>query len=84
MKKQSDFLKLKSADFWKGLLVAILTAIFTSLSSAIGAATDFASFNWQIIVLSAAGGFVGYITKNFLTNSVGEIMKTEKEANNEN
>lgn len=78
MKKQSGFLKLKSADFWKGLIVAILSAAVTSLGAAISAATDFASFNWQLVVLSAAGGFVGYISKNFLSNSNGELLKTDK------
>lgn len=77
MKKQSEFLKLKSADFWKGLTVAVFSATSTSLGSAIAVATNFADFNWQIVVLSGAGGFVGYISKNFITNSEGQMLKTE-------
>lgn len=73
----SSFLKLKKADFWKGLVVAILTAAVTALSSAIASATDFASFNWQSVVLAASGGFVAYILKNFFTNSEGQTFKPE-------
>jgi zinc transporter ZupT len=75
--KKSEFLKLKSQDFWKGLIVAVLTAAVTGLSTAITNAADFASFNWQSVVLAAAGGFVAYILKNLFTNSEGEILKTE-------
>ena len=74
---KSEFLKLKKSDFWKGLIVAILTAGFTALSSAISNATDFASFNWQGVVLASAGGFTAYIVKNLLTNSDGSILKKE-------
>lgn len=73
----SEFLKLKKADFWKGLVVAILTAGVTALSTAISNATDFASFNWQSVVLASAGGFVAYILKNLFTNSNGEAFKPE-------
>lgn len=74
---RSEFLKLKKADFWKGLIVAILTAGVTTLSTAIANANDFASFNWQSVVLAAAGGFVAYIVKNFFTNSEGQTFKQE-------
>ena len=76
--ERTSFLRLGKSDFWKGLVVAVLTAGVTGLSTAITNATDFASFNWQSVVLAAAGGFVGYILKNLLTNSDGEILKTEK------
>ena len=74
---KSEFLKLKKSDFWKGLIVAILTAGFTALSSAISNATDFASFNWQSVVLASIGGFSAYIVKNLLTNSNGDTFKKE-------
>lgn len=76
--EKSEFLKLKRADFWKGLIVAVLTALLTGLSTAIAGATDFASFNWQSVVLASAGGFVAYMLKNLFTNSEGEILKTEQ------
>jgi membrane protein implicated in regulation of membrane protease activity len=78
-KRNSEFMKLKKADFWKGLIVSILAAGFTALSTAISSASDFASFNWQSVVLAAAGGFVAYIIKNFFTNSNGETFKSEQQ-----
>ena len=77
MKKQSEFLKLKSKDFWKGLVMAILSAAFTALTTALGSATGFDTFNWQMVVLGGVSGFAAYMLKNFFTNSDGEILKTE-------
>lgn len=74
----SEFLKLKKADFWKGLIVSVLSAAIAALYTAITSATDFASFNWQSVVLAAAGSFVAYVTKNLFTNSDGETFKGEK------
>lgn len=73
----SEFLKLKKVDFWKGLIIAVLTAGITSLSTVLSNATDFASLNWQSIVIASIGGFVAYITKNLFTNSNGELLKKE-------
>lgn len=73
----SEFLKLKKADFWKGLIVAILTAVVMALQSALTNASDFASINWQSVAIAAGSGFVAYIIKNFFTNSDGQMMKGE-------
>ena len=77
MNTNSDFLKLKSIDFWKGLIMAVLSSAFTALVSVIQTATDFKTFNWQMVVLSGVGGFVAYLTKNFFSNSNGEVLKKE-------
>ena len=74
----SEFLKLKSADFWKGLVVAVITAAVTALYTALTQATDFATFNWQSILLAAGAGFVGYIIKNLFSNSEGVPFKPEQ------
>jgi hypothetical protein len=74
----SEFLKLKKSDFWKGLIVAVLTAGFTAVSSAVASANDFSSFNWQSVALASLGGFSAYIVKNLLTNSDGDTLKKDK------
>lgn len=76
-KKNSEFGKLAKIDFWKGLIVAILSAISVTFINITGQASDFQSINWQLISLSAAGAFVGYLVKNFITNSEGDILKKE-------
>lgn len=73
----SEFLKLKTSDFWKGLIVAGLAAGFSALTSALTSATNFSSFNWEGVVLASFGGFSAYIVKNFLTNSDGQLLKKD-------
>lgn len=75
--KKSGFLKLNSRDFWRGLIVSGITAGLTALSSALSSASDFANFNWQGVLLAAAGGFVSYITLNLFTNSSGEAKQDD-------
>lgn len=74
---KSAFLTLKSRDFWKGLIMAILTAILTASYQLFSTSTDFKTMNWQFIGVSAGAAFIGYITKNFLTNSNGQILTKE-------
>lgn len=63
--KQSKFLSLGWRDFLRGLVMAILTPIFT---------TAYDSFtkgefvlNWHLIALSAIGGAGAYLSKNLFT-----------------
>lgn len=51
----------------------------TGLYTAINAASDFASFNWQSVVMASACGFVAYIIKNFFSNSNGEPFKPDQQ-----
>jgi hypothetical protein len=74
----SEFLKLKKADFWKGLIVAVFTAAVTALQSALLNASDFASINFQSIAIAGASGFVAYIIKNLLSNSDGKPFTKEQ------
>lgn len=76
--KKSNFLSLSTLDFWKGCIVAILTAGFTALTNVLSATTTFAEFNWQAVILAAASGFVAYIVKNFFSNSDGQTFKKEQ------
>ena len=75
--KQSEFFKLKSIDFWKGLITAILSAVTASLVSVFANLEDLTKINWMIVAIAAGGGFVGYIQKQFFTNSDGEPFKKE-------
>lgn len=63
--KQSKFLSLNWRDFLRGLLMAVLTPVFT---------TAYDSFlrgefvlNWHLILLSAIGGGGAYLSKNLFT-----------------
>lgn len=76
--KQSEFGKLKTTDFWKGLVVAVFSAVVTALGSAFESLDDLSKFNWQVVVIAAGAGFIGYIGKNLVSNSDGQVLTKEK------
>lgn len=79
MKKQpSKFLKLKSIDFWKGLIVAIFSSCATTIYNLCQEYTTLDSFNWQIIIISAFSGFTGYVLKNLLSDEDGNFLSKNK------
>lgn len=71
---KSTFMKLNWNDFLKGFKVAILTPVLPIIQQSI--ANGELTFNWHLIALAAAGGFVAYLTKNFFTNDVPASVNT--------
>jgi hypothetical protein len=56
---------LQLNDFWKGLIVATITAPITIIMNSLQAGT--LTFDWKNIGIVAATGLLGYLVKNFLT-----------------
>lgn len=80
MKKQfSEFLSLNWWDAVKSLIVSVLSAIAATFYEYFTANTG-EPINWKSVGGVAAAAAVGYILKNWLTNSVGQPMKTETAA----
>jgi ABC-type uncharacterized transport system substrate-binding protein len=50
-------------DFWKGLIMAVLTPVVTIVYQSIEAGS--LTFNWKAILMAAVAGFMGYLMKNF-------------------
>lgn len=71
---KSTFLSWNWRDFVKGLIVAVLTPMVPIVQQSITAGS--LVFDWHIISLAAAGGFVGYMVKNFFTDDTKEAVKT--------
>jgi hypothetical protein len=69
----SDFLKLNVKDFIKGLIVSVISAVLTIISTTVQAGNF--TFDWKQIGIVALTAGVAYITKNFLTNSDGKLGK---------
>ena len=63
--KNSNFLSLNLSDIWKGLLMAILTPVVVIIQQSLEAGNF--TFDWKSIGLSAIGGGVAYLVKNFFT-----------------
>lgn len=58
---------LNLADVWKGLIVAVILPVLTIIQNSIQAGTF--TIDWKNIGLTALGGFIAYLIKNFLTPS---------------
>lgn len=71
---KSTFLSLNLQDFLKGLIVAAITPIVPIIQQSI--ANGVLTFNWKVIGLAAAGGFVAYIVKNFFTDGTKQAVRT--------
>jgi hypothetical protein len=74
----SKFLRLNSRDFVHGLIVVIFCTFITGFYQLIA---NGGIINWitiKPVVIAAIGSGVSYLTKNLLTNSKGQFMKTEK------
>ena len=74
---KSKFLNLNFNDFAKGLLTAIIVAVITYIYEAVqtGSLSD---IDWKIVGFTALTAAVGYLFKNLVTNSDGEVAKAER------
>ena len=63
---------LKLSDFWRGLIVAAITAPLTIILQSVSAGT--LVFDWKAIVAAALTGGIAYILKNLGTGSGGQIL----------
>jgi uncharacterized membrane protein len=76
---RSNFLSLNTRDFIRGLIVAVICTFLTGFYQLIA---NGGTINWLTIkpvVIAAIGSGIAYLTKNLLTNSKGDFMKTETE-----
>jgi len=72
----SSIFTLNKADFIKGLIIAVFTAVITLLYNTVQ--TGSLTFDWKAISTAAASAALAYIMKNLLTNSSDEFLKKEK------
>jgi len=63
---------LNARDIVKGLMMAVILPVLTIIQQSISEGK--LTFDWKLIGLTAAGGFVAYIIKNFL--SPAEVVMT--------
>ena len=75
---RSLFLSLNLRDFFKGLVLAVITAVITWAHEALQSGILFEQGSLKTIGMVALGAFLAYIIKNFFSNSKGEILTREK------
>jgi hypothetical protein len=66
---------LKLSDFWRGLIIAILTAPLTIIYQSIQAGS--LDFDWKTILLVGVAGAISYLLKNLGTGSNGNILSNK-------
>jgi hypothetical protein len=74
---RSSFLSINWRDTFKGLLLAVITAVLTWAYEALQAGTLFTKEGLKAMGLVALSAFMAYIIKNFFTNTNGEILTPE-------
>lgn len=78
---QSAFLTLDKNDFLKGLVVAILAAVLTSLANLFNApGFAFGGINWSQVATIALMSGISYLSKNLLTTQTGSFLGVTKTA----
>jgi len=73
----SEFLKLNGKDFFKGMLIAVLAIITSSLSVILDAGELATSQEWLSIAKVAGTAAISYLLKNLFTNSSDQVLKGE-------
>jgi len=63
--KTSNLYSIDLKDLAKGLIVAVGSAIITTIQTSLQAGS--LSFNWKLIGTVALGAGIAYISKNFFT-----------------
>lgn len=71
----SQMFSLKTKDFLKALLIAVLMPVLLLIQESIAAGEM--AFNWKELGMAAVAGFVGYLIKNFFTPAQIVITGTE-------
>lgn len=72
---KSPFLNLNIQDFFKGLLLVVLTSVITIIQESLTQGS--LAFDWKAIGTTALTAGLAYILKNLLSNSEGKFLKSE-------
>lgn len=83
--KQSKFMSLNINDFLKGLLMAVITAIVTTVYTIVEqGGLDFSPANLKLIATSAVLAMLAYIMKQLGTHEDGRFLVKKKDNSIEN
>lgn len=61
-------------DFWKGLLVAVITPVFTIIIDSLNKGS--LNFDWKSISITALAALLAYLGKNFFSPAVSVVTPT--------
>jgi len=72
---KAGFFNLKTKDFIKGLILAVITAVITFLTDMLNLGVE---FEWKKILITSVIAMLSYLVKNLFTNSEDEFLKKEQ------
>lgn len=73
----SAFGSLNWKDVVKGFIVAAISSVLTGLFNIINDGTMPTGSEWKVIAIAGLSAGVGYIIKNWLSNSSSQFAKNE-------
>lgn len=74
MSTLSGLFRLNMSDLVKGLVVAVTSAVFTTVAQLINApGFDLYTFDWALVLKIAVSAAVGYLGKNLITDAEGTV-----------
>jgi len=77
--ERSKFLQVNWRDFFKGLVVAILTAVLIFLQTIVA---DPSLYSFKVVIVKVGwvslAALIAYLLKNLATNSKGELLTSEQ------
>ena len=79
MGKLSKFLGLNVADIAKSVIMAFMGSFVSGLYKFIELGTSPSAWpEWKPVVMGGVAAALGYLIKNFFTNSEGQFLKQDK------
>jgi hypothetical protein len=75
---KSKFLTLDVRDFIQGLIIVIFCTFITGFYQLIANGGVINHETMKPVIIAAIGSGVSYLTKNLLTNSKGQLFKSER------
>jgi len=65
---------IKLSDWWRGMIVALITAPLTIIYQSLSATPVTLVLDWKAILAAALTGGIAYLLKNLGTGSGGQIL----------
>jgi len=74
---KSKFLNLDLKDFLRGLLIAFLTALISSIIEVLDTGAVFTWLTLKPVLIAGVSGALAYLLKCLMTNSQDQMFKRE-------
>ena len=78
LKLPSDLYSVGIKDFLKGAVMAVIVPALLAIQQSLSAGV--LTVNWKALGVAAMASFIGYLIKNFFTNSVPAAVETVQKA----